>query len=194
MLRTFHYLLLTLLLAGIPSAQTNQKKKGARYPAPDGTAQVVVVAKSQLPSGGLENQVEFYFADGRRQCALDYSSYDGDHGFSVAKAAWTPDSKYFVYSLTSSGGHQAWHAPTQFFKKSSGLILTLDDYLDGAGITTPDFQLEAPNVLKTRIQLEEETDITVRLDALRITSRSKRPGKPFFVACDRGRTTHVEAP
>jgi hypothetical protein len=47
-------------------------------------------------------------------CALDCSSEDSEHGFGIVKAAWTPDNKYFVFSLTSSGGHQSWHFPKHF--------------------------------------------------------------------------------
>lgn len=40
-----------------------------------------------------------------------------------------PDFQFFVFSLTSSGGHQAWHAPTEFYSRREGTVHSLDDYL-----------------------------------------------------------------
>jgi hypothetical protein len=55
----------------------------------------------------MRAELNFHSAEGAMLCVLDYSSEDGEHGFGLVKGQWTADSKYFVFSLRSSGGHQA---------------------------------------------------------------------------------------
>lgn len=139
-----------------------------------------------------ESLIEFRGTEGNLLCGLDYSSSDGDHGFGVVKAAWTPDSQYFVFSLSSSGGHQGWHAPTQFYSSKTGAIRTLDDYLDGAGISQPDFKLLPSDIVATTIWEDKDVPVSVRLDSV-----AKRPptwARPFLVHCVSGRVLHVDEP
>jgi hypothetical protein len=68
--------------------------------------------------------------------------------------------------LTSSGGHQSWHAPTLFYSRNAGTIYYLDDYADGAGISRADFELAAPNIVKTEIWEGKPSPIEIRLDSL----------------------------
>ena len=84
---------------------------------------------------------------GRILCSRNYGSEDGEHGYGVEKAAWTPDSRFFVYSLSSSGGHQAWHFPTDFISTTDYKFRRLDDFV--GPITDPDFTLTAPDIIKT---------------------------------------------
>lgn len=175
---------------------TPQHQKSQWYPSPDGNTHVIVAPAGRgSDPGNSESRIEFYAANDKLLCALDYSSEDGEHGFGVAKAAWTADSQYFVFSLTSSGGHQPWHAPTQFYSRASRRVRTLDDYLDGAGITNPDFKLAAPNIIRTEIlleKLEKEESVSIRLDTLRITP--KRRPKPFLVTCTDRRVLKLDGP
>jgi hypothetical protein len=190
--------ILVVTIVGIasakPSQQNTQGQTAQQYRAPDRRAAVAVLrAKKRSETDTLENRVEFYGADDRLLCALDYSSEDGEHGFGVAKGAWTADSQYLVFSLTSSGGHQPWHAPTQFYSRAPGIVRTLDDYLGGAGISSSDFKLTAPNIVKTAIfLLEKEEAVSVRLDTLSMTP--KRRSKPFSIACAGGRVLRPEGP
>ena len=46
-----------------------------------------------------------------------------EHGYGVTKAVWTPDSHFFVYSLESSGGHEAWHSPVWFYFRKEQEVL-----------------------------------------------------------------------
>ena len=86
----------------------------------------------------------------------NYGSEDGEHGYGVTKAAWTPDSQFFVYSLESSGGHQSWHTPVQFFWRSENKIISLDDALKDA-VTNPQFLLSAPDCLTVEVMLSKQT-------------------------------------
>src|SRR6266849_3231050 len=83
-------------------------KDGIEYKGKDGTRIVIQpIGKWTRDAAykSYESRVEFYSPQQEMLCALDYSSDDGEHGFGIVKAAWTPDSYYFVFSLTSSGGH-----------------------------------------------------------------------------------------
>jgi hypothetical protein len=120
------------------------------------------------PSGheDYESRIEFYSAQNQMLCALDYSSGDGEHGFGVVKAAWTPDSEYFVFSLTSSGGHQAWHAPTLFLSRKDNAIFDLDNYTEASGISKGDFDLKAPNIVLTEAWRGKPVPVKFHLDKL----------------------------
>src|ERR1700676_896190 len=146
--------------AGSPE-QVKQEKKHSRYTAPDGGLTVLVVPISkEAGRAKYESRIEFKSTDGKIACAIDYSSEDSEHGFGVVKADWTPDSQYFVFSLTSSGGHQAWHAPTQFLNRKDRKIRTLDDYFAASGISTADFRLIAPNTIRTEVWNEKAVPVT----------------------------------
>ena len=125
-----------------------------------------------------ESKLDFFAPSGQRLCALDYSSEDGEHGFGVAKAAWTPDQNFFVFSLVSSGGHQPWHAFTFFYSAKSTEIFYLDDYLEGAGIAKSDFDLKAPNTVLTEVWKDKPVSVTVSLaELIGIPHGNSRPLK-----------------
>ena len=175
-----------ILGAGVVLGQFGAK--GFQYLAPDGGARVVVVPIGKATAHvGSESRIEFRSADNDLLCALDYSSEDGEHGLGVVKAEWTPDSRYFVFSLSSSGGHQPWHAPTEFYSRRDGTIRELDDYFQ-PGISKADFQLIAPNTVRT--EALEGKPVSVKLDALPVLP-SRRRTKPFLVDCKGGRLYRV---
>ena len=144
--------------------------------ANDEKAVVVSVGKLSVDRG-TESEIEFYSRNGRRLCTLNYASKDGEHGFGVVKAAWTPDSRYFVFSLTSSGGHQSWHAPTLFYNAKSQAIFSLDEYVTGAGISKGDFTLMAPNTVLTEAWTGKAVPASFKLSELSTESRSSH--RPF---------------
>jgi hypothetical protein len=188
------FVLVTVMTAAESHEQAKQEKKQSRYAAPDGAVTVLVVPISKAAGRAeYESRIEFKSADGGIACAIDYSSVDSEHGFGVVKAEWTPDSQYFVFSLTSSGGHQAWHAPTQFLSRKDGTIRSLDDYFEAAGISNTDFHLSAPNTIKTEVWKDKAVPVTVNLDALP-PLRSWRKSKPFIVDCARGRVFTPDQP
>ena len=135
-------------------------------------------------NGGHESRVEFYDSRGTRLCSADYSSTDGTHGFAVVKAAWSPDGRYYVYSMNSSGGHQPWHSPTEFFIRDDHQLCHLDAFFGSSGVATPSFKFRAPNTLTTEIDLAMRS-VTVSLDSLRQTNRDN--GAPKCLPCERGR-------
>ena len=179
------FVMVSMMTAAETAGHSKQKKKQRQYTAPDGGVRVVVVPVSrEAGRSEYESRIEFKSSDGKIACALD-SSEDNEHGFGVVKAEWTPDSQYFVFSLTSSGGHQAWHAPTQFLSRKDWKIRTLDNYTAGAGISNADFRLIAPNTIKTEVwnwKDQQAVPVTLKLDALP-APRSWRKPTPFLLDC-----------
>lgn len=174
---------------------TKQGKRERQYTAPDGSARVVVVpVGKEAGRAEYESRIEFQSNDSKIACALDYSSEDSEHGFGVVKAEWTPDSQYFVFSLTSSGGHQAWHAPTQFLSRKDGSVRTVDDYFVG-GITKANFRLVAPNTLKTEVQASGGKLVPASIKLMALPPlRSWKKSKPFLLDCVGGHVFKPDQP
>src|SRR5207248_11363542 len=120
-----------------------------KFSSPDGKI-VAFVRSRKAPEATSESRVELRSQNGRVLARRNYGSEDGEHGYGVTKAAWTPDSQFFVYSLESSGGHQSWHTPVQFFWRSENKIISLDDALEDA-VTNPQFLLSAPDCLTVEL-------------------------------------------
>ncbi len=127
------------------------------YWAPDGTlrAQVVVAG----PGG--ESHVTIRERDGVL-VAASYASSDGRHGFVVRHADWTADSRFFVFSLASSGGHQPWHNPIQVYSRRRNLLAALDE--PSGSSFEPDFELSAPDFIQLRVDRMGAPPIELRLE------------------------------
>ena len=189
-------LLFVLVIVSVMTAQkqTNLpsgKRNNEQYTAPDGGVRVVVVPVGNKDGRSeFESRIEFKSGDSKIACAVDYSSKDNEHGSRVVKAEWTPDSQYFVFSLTSSGGHQPWHALTQFLSRNDGTVRSLDDYF-APGISKADFRLVAPNTVKTEVWREDKsTAVSIELAGL----PPLRSAKPFLINCLGGRVFRPDQP
>ena len=154
-----------------------------------GGSRVVILPVGKLSGHGeAESRIEFYSSQNRMLCALDYSSEDSEHGFGVVKAAWTPDNNYFVFSLTSSGGHQPWHTPTLFYSVADHTIDSLESHLKVAGISKGEFFLSDPNVVLTEaLQGQRSVAIKIRLGSL------TRKGKSHAWRCEGGIVINPES-
>src|SRR5262249_59093380 len=64
---------------------------------------------------------------GKVLCAEDYSAADGEHGRGVTEDQWTPDSRFFVYSPSSSGGHQPYHSLTYFYSRRTNRVRDIEE-------------------------------------------------------------------
>ena len=80
------------------------------YPSPDGTLRAVVypVDISLNATPDMESRVVIRTSKGDTLTSKDYASPRGFNGYYVVNAKWSPDSKFFVYSMSSSGGHSPW--------------------------------------------------------------------------------------
>jgi len=135
-----------------------------KFRSPDGTL-VAEVRSKRAPEATDESRIELRAQFGTVSAKRDYTSEDGEHGYGVTKAAWTPDSQFFVYSLESSGGHQAWHSPVWLFSRKENKFLSLDHALNDA-VANPEFHVSAPDRVTVELYFSKHTR-TVALHQLK---------------------------
>jgi hypothetical protein len=61
----------------------------------------------------------------------------------IEQAKWTPDSKYIVFTTSSSGGHSPWHNDTFVFSVADRKLASVDDAV--GLVVSPDVSIEAPH-------------------------------------------------
>jgi len=147
---------LILALFVFPALANHQVPKilGRRvYRSPNRTLMAAVVSLQQLHSyGDSPSRVEIRGAGRRLLAVKDHSELSGQ-GYTVEKAAWTADSRFFVYIVTNSGGHSPWHHPMFFYSRKRHHIYSLDDALrslgHGDGSITGGMELRSPSTVLT---------------------------------------------
>ncbi len=114
------------------------------YRSPDGKliATVIDVNKAH------ESRVEIRNLEGKLLLAKDYSSSDMEHGQVILKAAWTPDGKFFVFSMENTGGHSPLARPTSLYSRQQNRLNSLDQAV--GYITDNNFELQPPNWIITK--------------------------------------------
>jgi hypothetical protein len=110
-----------------------------RYPAPDKRYDAAI---TKVKTG--ESKLAIGPPHGKARFSRSFASSDGEHGASVTKAAWTADSRFFVFILELSGGHQPWHHPIYFWDRQDGRLYSLDDRVGGV---TRGFELASPDIV-----------------------------------------------
>lgn len=125
------------------------------FTGPHGAYIAVVMPVGKRGFEGQESRIEI-----RRGRAVvkrrSFASEDGEHGFGVTKAAWTPNGQFFIFSMQSSGGHQPWHWPQYVYSVRTNRLYYLDDYI---GSVTSKFVLLSGNRLRTtRMNFETKED------------------------------------
>jgi hypothetical protein len=143
--------IVAVLLGALCGAQKQTvASRTEKFRSPDGML-VAVVRSKHASEATDESQIELQTQAGTVSAKRDYSSGDGEHGYGVARGEWTPDSQFFVYSLESSGGHQAWHSRVWFFSRTENKFFSLDDALKDA-VTNPQFRVSAPDSITVELQ------------------------------------------
>ncbi len=110
-------------------------------------ASVLPVDVSLYATPDMESRVVIRSSDGNTLTSADYSSPRGANGFYVFAAKWSPDSQFFVYSLTSSGGHSPWSFPIMVFSRKSRAIAKFSDMIGGRPTLTGQFEFAGPHTL-----------------------------------------------
>ncbi len=163
--RLFRAIAAVLLISTLSKAQKPADSSHIqKLSSPDGKI-VAFIRYTKAPEATSESRLELRSANGRVLATRNYDSEDGEHGFGISKAAWTPDSQFFVYSLESSGGHQSWHTPVQVFSRRRSKINKLDDVLKDA-VSNPQFVISAPDRVTVELLFSKQTK-TVSLGQLR---------------------------
>lgn len=113
--------------------------------SPDGAFKATFADMPTRWPGVSESLLNIADKNGNVVLSKDYRSESGSHGYALAKARWTPDSKFLVYTLTSSGGHQPWHFPLYVYSRKRNKLVGLEEQL--GPVTSPALAIRAPNTL-----------------------------------------------
>jgi hypothetical protein len=95
----------------------------------------------------MESRVVFRSSDGTTLTSQDYSSPRGANGYYVFHGQWSPDSQYFVFSMSSSGGHSPWSFPTKVYAVKKKLVANFSDMIGGNPTVSGQFQFSGPHTL-----------------------------------------------
>jgi hypothetical protein len=107
-----------------------------------------------------ESRVSVVTARGSHLATCAFTSDDGQHGYGVDAAYWTPNSLYFVFRLRSSGGHSPMFAPIVFWKAKSTSFYSLKDFIGDIA-----FGVDSPDLVKAS-HYPAMTDATIALHTL----------------------------
>jgi len=151
-------------------AQTMPEASTTRYTSPDNSV-IAIVRSKKAPEATTDSRIELRSQSGKLLVRRNYSSEDGEHGYGVVKATWTPDSQFFVYSLESSGGHQSWHSRLEFYGRKQHKILSLDDALHDA-VNNPPFVISAPDRVTVELEFGKR-QMTISLSTLKQSTQKQ---------------------
>jgi hypothetical protein len=141
------------------------------YASPDGALRGVVlpVDVSLYATPDMESRVVIRTSKGDTLTSKDYSSPRGTNGYYVVNAKWSPDSQFFVYSMSSSGGHSPWSFPLMVYSRQKNRIAALSDMIGGKPTVSADFHFSGPHTLvastwKQPGALEDKVPVIVDLE------------------------------
>jgi hypothetical protein len=111
------------------------------YHSPDKSliAIVLPVDVSLYTTPDMESRVVIYESTGKTIISKDFSSPRGENGYYVYRAQWSPDSQFFVFSLTSSGGHGPWWYPMWVYSRQQKRFVDFSDMIGGKPTLVGDF-------------------------------------------------------
>ena len=139
-----------LIAAGLALASL-APSSAAREPAAGGGKRNYFSAPDNLYGAAIittktrESEVAIGPSHGKVRFRKSFASADGEHGARVTKGAWTADSRFFVFMIESSGGHQPWHRPMFFWDRRDNRLYSLDQHI---GAVTGGFELAPPDIVR----------------------------------------------
>ena len=95
----------------------------------------------------MESRVVIRSSKGETLTSKDYSSPRGTNGYYVVNAKWSPDSQFFIYSMSSSGGHSPWSFPMAVYGRGKNLIAKFSDMINGNPTVSAEFSFTGPHTL-----------------------------------------------
>jgi hypothetical protein len=141
------------------------------YLAPDRALHALVLPAdiSLDTTPDMESRVVLRGSKGDTLTSKDHSSPRGMNGYYVVTAKWSPDSQFFVYSLSSSGGHSPWSFPMMVYGRKKNVIAAFSDMIQGNPTVSGDFTFAGPHSVtastwKQPGSLEDKVAVTVDLD------------------------------
>jgi len=117
----------------------------------------------------MESRVVIRTSKGDTLTSKDYSSPRGANGYYVFNAKWSPDSQFFVYSMSSSGGHSPWSFPMMVYSRQKNRIAGFSDMIKGEPTVSGDFRFAGPHTVvastwKRPGLLHDKVAVTVDLE------------------------------
>jgi hypothetical protein len=141
------------------------------YPSADGALRALVfpVDVSLYATPDMESRIVIRTSKGDTLTSKDYSSPRGANGYYVVNAKWSPDSQFFVYSMSSSGGHSPWSFPMMVYSRQKNRIASFSDMINGAPTVSGDFHFAGPHTVvastwKQAGSLDDKIAVTVDLE------------------------------
>jgi hypothetical protein len=141
------------------------------YPSPDGALRAVVlpVDVSLYATPDMESRVVIRTSKSDTLISKDYSSPRGANGYYVVEAKWSPDSQFFVYSMSSSGGHSPWSFPMMVYSRQKNRIAGFSDMIHGEPTVSGDFRFAGPHTVvastwKQAGSLDDKIAVTIDLE------------------------------
>lgn len=143
--------------AGLISLMLQYRSPEISYVSPDGGQRATFGfsnkfvthpwSASQVP---YESKLRILDRRGKQLARFDFSSRDGDHGRVVTFACWSPDSKFFVFTTSSSGGHSPWQFVTYFYNRETGQLGQL--FKHTGPVMKPEFSFVGEHSVKLVVQ------------------------------------------
>jgi hypothetical protein len=160
-------------LLSTPRAETScQTVKPQIFVSPDKkTHAVVLPAEVSLDATpDMESRVVIRSAAGDTLNSQDYSSPRGSNGYYVVTAQWSPDSQFFVFSLSSSGGHSPWSFPMKVYGLKQNAFADFSGMINGNPTVSGDFKFSGPHTVtastwKQPGDTDDKVPVTVDLEA-----------------------------
>jgi hypothetical protein len=141
------------------------------YPSPDGALRALVlpVDVSLYATPDMESRVVIRTGKSDTRISKDYSSPRGANGYYIVEAKWSPDSQFFVYSMSSSGGHSPWSFPMMVYSRQKNRIAGFSDMIHGEPTVSGDFRFAGPHTVvastwKQPGSLDDKIAVTIDLE------------------------------
>ena len=119
------------------------------YPSPDAALRALVlpVDVDLHATPDMESRIVIRTSEGKLLTSKDYSSPRGANGYYVYAAKWSPDSQFFVYSMSSSGGHSPWSFPMWVYSRQKNLIADFSAMIGNNPTVSGDFKFTGPHTV-----------------------------------------------
>lgn len=141
------------------------------FVSPDQATHAVVlpVDVSLYATPDMESRVVIRSSNGDTLTSEDHSSPRGENGHYVYAAKWSLDSEFFVYSLSSSGGHQPWSFPIMVYSRKRNVFAKFSNMIHDEPTVSGDFEFSGPHTLtaktwKKQGALDDTVPISVDLE------------------------------
>jgi len=142
------------------------------YLSPDKALTAAVTSIAGGNAEKRESRVKIRAANGKPRFVKSFASMDGEHGYTVVRAGWIPDSNFCVFSVLSSGGHQPWNSPAYFYDRADRKLRLLFYYV--GPITEPNFELSSRNVPRTS-KLKRFGDLEAVAVEIQLSTVARKP-------------------